>query len=56
MHRLICDNDGRWYVIPVGREAEFHIWAETQDEERPEWIEPVYGSPTRVSFLGYRIG
>jgi hypothetical protein len=52
---LICDDDGHWYVIPVGRKRDFLDAVSKPYVELPAWAISVGGDPSLVSFEGYRI-
>lgn len=62
---LTCDNDGHYYVVPVGKEEEFFDYVDAMEEEDPdpqlaaprlpEGVEVIGESPTLVKFKSYRI-
>jgi hypothetical protein len=55
---LTSDDDGHWYVIPADKQKEFDTAIENFDEvgSLPDWAKEVGGSPSRVTFTGYKIG
>lgn len=58
MYRIVKDNDGHGYVIPVARTEEFFLWensTEAEDGIVPEWADPINGSTLLVTFPSYVI-
>lgn len=64
---LISDDDGHWYICPQDRQSEadkyFEKVAEYMDDfescalepELPEYLTPVNGSPSLVSFTDWQV-
>jgi hypothetical protein len=57
-HRLIQDDDGHWYIIPVGHEQVFQRWVDAMTKgsrHLPANFEPVQvDGPHTVVFMGWR--
>ena len=52
---LARDNDSHWYVVPVLKQAAFNEWISLPEgDERgwsvPDYVQPVGGSPSQVTF------
>ena len=64
-YRLHRDEDGHWYVVPVGEEydvegyfeAVYNYWYNHEGElpEEPDWLIEVGGHPSDVHFKEYKI-
>ena len=58
---MTTDNDSHWYIIPYAKRGEWQKWLDLdQDDptawETPDFAEEIGGSPTLVTFTGYKIG
>lgn len=54
--RLIQDNDGHWYVIPVSREEDFANWVLAQERCKPwtrKWEPERVDGPHAVTFQAW---
>lgn len=54
-YKIARDNDGHWYVIPEGREAEWGEWLALDREDvrawdHPNWAKGIGGSPSLLTF------
>jgi hypothetical protein len=54
-------NDSHWFVIPADKEDKWSEWCEVAEKnwwnmpELPEWAVEAGGSPSLVTFVGYKI-
>jgi hypothetical protein len=51
---LDSDGDGHWYIVPLDRASDWETFLESVSDgdclPLPDWVRPVGGSPTRVTF------